>query len=380
MKWKWLADDGGYTRGFIVRVLLKAAVLFIAANLIFAVIEPLPLIGRTSVYGWLVPSRPRLPYGENAAQANNLSLMSLDAMFATHEVTSPKAAAEYRVLVLGDSATWGILQRPGETLVGVLNAASPQTNDGKHVVFYNLGYPTMSLTKDVMLLDYALRYQPDALVWAFTAQSFPRHTQLDSPIVQNNADAVSQLIETYQLDLNVDDERFVRPTFWDRTIVGSRRPLADWLRLQLYGLAWATTGIDQYYLDSYMPRTEDFEEDISWGSFETPEAMTRDDLAFDVLAAGIQHAGQIPVILVNEPMFISDGLNSDLRYNLFYPRWAYDQYREWMTEITAQNSWTLLDRWDVVDTTEFTDSPVHLTAEGVRQFSDSILSEINGLQ
>jgi hypothetical protein len=380
MKWKWLVDESSYTRGFLLRVLLKAAVMFIAANLIFAVIEPLPTIGRASVYGWLVPSRPRLPYGENSAQAYNLSLMSLDAMFATHDITHPKAADEYRVLVLGDSATWGILQRPEETLVRKLNATGLQTSDGKHMIFYNLGYPTMSLIKDVMLLDYALRYQPDALVWAFTAQSFPRQAQIDSPIVQNNAEAISRLIETYQLDLKVDDERFVRPTFWDRTIIGSRRPLADWLRLQLYGFAWATTGIDQYYPDSYTPRTEDFEEDIFWGEFDTPEAMTQDDLAFDVLAAGIEQAGEIPIILINEPMFISDGLNSDLRYNLFYPRWAYDQYREWLTEITTQNSWTLLDRWDVVDTTEFTDSPVHLTAAGVQQFSGSILTDIKRLQ
>lgn len=380
MKWKWLADDGGYSRGFLIRVVFKAAVLFIAANLIFALIDPPPMIGHASVYGWLVPSRLRLPYGENSAQAYNLSLMSLDAMFAAHEITRTKATDEYRVLVLGDSSTWGILQRPEETLAGVLNADGLETITGKRMVFYNLGYPTMSLTKDLMVLDYAMRYQPDALVWAFTAQSFPRQTQLNSPIVQHNAEAVSRLIETYQLDLNINDERFVRPNFVDRTLVGRRRPLADWLRLQLYGFAWATTGIDQYYPDEYTPRTEDFEDDISWGEFGAPEVMTQDDLAFDVLAAGVKHAGQIPVILVNEPMYISAGVNSDLRYNLFYPRWAYDQYQEWLAAIAAQNSWILLDRWDVVDMTEFTDSPVHLTAEGVRQFSDSILADINRLQ
>ena len=35
------------------------------------------------------------------------------------------------------------------------------------------------------------------------------------------------------------------PTFWDRTLIGARRPLADLLRLQLYGVLWAATGIDQ---------------------------------------------------------------------------------------------------------------------------------------
>ncbi|MCZ7670394.1 MAG: hypothetical protein M5U34_26160 [Chloroflexi bacterium] len=43
-------------------------------------------------------------------------------------------------------------------------------------------------------------------------------------------------------------------------------------------------------------------------------------------------AGDVPVLLINEPMFISSGRNSDLRYNAFYPRWAYDQYREMLGE------------------------------------------------
>jgi hypothetical protein len=380
MKWRWLTDSNGFSWGFAIRVIVKAAALFILANLVFALVEPLPLIGRASVYGRLVPARPRLPYGENSAQAYNLSLMSLDGMFAAHEIKQPKGADEYRVLVLGDSSTWGILLRPNETLVGNLNARGLQTSDGQRMVFYNLGYPTMSLTKDLMLLDYAMRYQPDAVVWVFTAQSFPRMTQLDSPIVQNNAAVIRSLIETHQLDLDPQDARFVDSTFWDRTIIGSRRALADWLRLQLYGLAWATTGIDQFYPETYTPRTEDFDEDISWGAFDTPESMSEDDLAFDVLAAGVQMAGELPVLLINEPMFISDGQNSDLRYNLFYPRWAYDAYRDWLTEEAAQQGWQLLDIWDAVDSGEYTDSPVHLTPAGVAQFSEDVVAELTRLE
>jgi hypothetical protein len=378
MKWKWLADDGHYTRGFIIRVLIKAGVLFLLANLIFALVNPLPLIGRATVYGWLVPSRPRLPYGENSAQAYNLSLNSLDAMFTAHELTRPKATDEWRILVLGDSSTWGILQRSDETLTGVLNTRNLETTDGRRMFFYNIGYPTMSLTKDLMVLDYALRYQPDAVLWLFTAQSFPRNAQIASPIVQNNAETVRRLIDDDQLQLDPQDKRFFTPTFWDQTLVGSRRPLADWLRLQLYGFSWASTGIDQYYPDPYTPHTVDFDEDISWGNFATPDSLTRDDLAFDVLTAGIERlrAENIPLILVNEPMFISEGQNSDLRYNAFYPRWAYDAYREWLLDFLKQQQIQSLDLWDAVDNTEFTDSPVHLTPKGVEQMSEAIMLAI----
>ena len=51
-----------------------------------------------------------------------------------------------------------------------------------------------------------------------------------------------------------------------------------------------------------------------------PKPLRSEDLAFGILAAGVDWAGAGPVIFVNEPIFISDGANSDIRYNSFYPR------------------------------------------------------------
>jgi hypothetical protein len=366
--WQWLTKgQATYTRGFALRVMVKAFVLFMAANIAFAAFDPLPLLGRLSAYNALMPGRARLPYGEDSAESYNLSLNSLDAMFASHEVARPKAADEYRVLVLGDSAAWGILLRPEETLAGALNAGSDTAPDGRRMRFYNIAHPVMALAKDVLLLDYAMRYQPDAIVWLVTAESFPREQQLYPPLVQNNAEAIRRLIAEYDLRLDPRDTRLVDRTFLERTLVGRRRELADWLRLQLYGFSWAATGIDQYYPPTYTPRTEDFDEDVSWHGIDEPRALTEGDLAFDVLAAGMARAGDVPVLLVNEPMFISSGRNSDLRYNFWYPRWAYDSYRDLLTEMADQRGWRLLDVWDAIAPEEFTDSPVHLTPEGVRQ-------------
>jgi len=119
-------------------------------------------------------------------------------------------------------------------------------------------------------------------------------------------------------------------------------------------------------------RSEDFEEDLSWHEFDEPTDLTTDDLAFDVIEAGIERAGEVPVLLVNEPMFISTGENSDLRYNFWYPQWAYDQYRALYEELADDNNWNYLDVWDIVDGTEFTDSPVHLTPAGSQQLSEVV--------
>ncbi len=119
------------------------------------------------------------------------------------------------------------------------------------------------------------------------------------------------------------DSRFIDPDFFGMTIVGQRRNLADLLRLQLYGFSWAATGIDQYIPPEYTPRQSDFDEDTTWYDFTPDQPFTQTDLAFDVLSAGINRIGNVPLLLVNEPIFISSGQNSDLRYNAWYPRWAY---------------------------------------------------------
>lgn len=378
MQWDWLVKPKNttYTWGFALRVVIKAAVLFVLMNVLFALVYPLEGIGRISLYNLILPGRERLPYGENQAQSYNVSLYNVPAMFAAHEIEQPKAEDEFRVLLMGDSATWGWLLENEHTLAGQLTALNAETVDGRRVVVYNLGYPIMSLTKDLMLLDHAMQYEPDLVVWLVTLESFPRDKQVFPPIVQNNSERVRDLIAAYRLDLDPDDSRFIEPDFMDKTIVGSRRALADWMRLQLYGFAWAATGIDQHIPAEYDLRASDFEEDVSWQDYNAPQPLTTDELAVDVLQAGIERVGDVPVLIVNEPMFISDGENSDVRYNFFYPRWAYDAYHDLLIETAAANGWNLVDAWDALPPEEFTDSPVHATPEGSRQFAELLLPEI----
>lgn len=354
---------------FVVRVIVKTGVLFFLCNLIFVVTQPLEIVGKISLYNTFLPGRERLPYGERAEQSYNLSLNNLPAMFASHVIAQDKESDEYRVILIGDSGTWGMLLEPHETLAGQVNTANYQTADGKWVRAYNLGHPIMSLTKDLLILDYAMRYEPDLVIWLFTLESFPRDKQLFPPLVQNNADTVRQLIETYDLQLDKDDARFVESTLWDKTIIGGRRALADLIRLQIYGGLWAATGIDQYYPPTYPLRQSNFSEDISWQALSTEQPLTDDYLAFDVLAAGIARVGDTPILLVNEAMFISDGRNSALRYNFFYPRWAYDAYRVLLHQKARDKGWWLLDLWNVIAPEEFTDSPVHLTPAGNAELS-----------
>jgi hypothetical protein len=364
--WNWLIKYEGYSWRFILRVLIKATILFVLFNVLFAILQPMEALGAMS----LRSQRQRLPYGEDD-NAYNLSINNLPAMFASHEISQAKAQDEFRVFLLGDSQNWGRLLRPEETLSAVINAENYTLDDGRHIRAYNLSYPSMSATKDLLLLDYAMQYEPDMVVWLTSLQTFVRKDQVDESIISNNAQRLKNLISTYSLDLDISHKKFDAPTFWDRTIIRQRRELSDWLRLQLFSVMWTTTGIDQYYED-YNPLSNDLKNDISWRKIKTPIELTTEGLAFDVLMAGIKMANDIPVLLVNTPIFIGDGENSDLRYSTKYPRWAYDQYRVLYHEQVEDNQWNSLDVWDILDWQEFSNSASHIKPIGAKKLGDRV--------
>jgi hypothetical protein len=361
---------------FLRNVLLKGSVLFLACDLLFAAWHPAGL-GKVSAYNHLFPGRLRFPFGENPTQAYNLSLFDLDAMFASHVIAAaPKPADEYRVILIGDSSVWGTLLKPEETLAGLLNAASITACDGRQIRVYNLGYPTISLTKDLMILTEAMRYQPDLVVWPLTLEAFPTDKQLSSPLVSHNSGRVRDLIRAYNLPFDVNDPALWTPSFWDKTIIGQRRDLADLARLQLYGVLWAATGVDQVYPADYPRAQIDFAaDDVSFHD-QQPPSLDEAKLAFAVIAAGVRLAGETPVLIVNEPMLVSTGKNSDVRYNFFYPRWAYDHYRQMMSEQSQRSGWSYLDLWDVLPESEFTNSAIHMTPAGEAIFAAQLAGVI----
>ncbi len=352
----------------LLPLFLKAALLFVAFNLAFLWLNDIPF-GKLSLYNSIFPGRERLPFGETR-EAYNLSLFNLEAMFASHTLTgADKAPDEYRVLLIGDSSVWGTLLTPQQTLAGQLNE-SAITACTKTVRAYNLGYPTISLTKDLMILDQARQYEPDMVIWLTTLEAFPNDKQLTSPIVANNTERVQRLITTYQLPFAADDSALVKPSTWDQTLIRQRRAIADLLRLQIYGALWASTGIDQVYPENYDPAQTDLEASEDFHGLSSLEH----ELAFEVLDAGMSIVPN--TILVNEPMLISHRLNSNIRYNFFYPRWAYDEYRQLLAEHAAARNWQYLDLWDLVPATEFTNSAIHLTPAGEHLLANTIAEAI----
>ena len=95
-------------------------------------------------------------------------------------------------------------------------------------------------------------------------------------------------------------------------------------------------------------------------------------VAYDVLGAGIKLASPVPLLLVNEPILVSSGKNSAIRYDFYYPRWAYDAYRTQLAAQAAAANWHYLDLWNLVPEDQFTNSAIHLTPAAETTLAETI--------
>jgi hypothetical protein len=357
---------------FVRNVLLKALIFFGVLNLVFLWSNPLPSLGRISAYNSILPGRVRLPFGEDSERSYNISILQLEAMQNSHEIsTGEKPVDEYRVLLVGDSSVWGFLLNPDETISAQINQLNLVTEDDRRIRAYNFGYPTMSVTKDLLFLKMGLKFRPDLILWFVTLESLPLKKQLTSPILQHNPGPVRELIDLEDVGIDPYDEAFIDLSSLEQTLVGRRRELADLIRLQFYGLMWAGTGIDHYIPDELERPSDDQSDDTTFQEYERG-SLPEGEIAYDIIKAGFQEAGEIPLILINESIFIAQGENSEIRYNSFYPRWVYDQYRVKMLELVELEGWHYLDLWDEVPPGEFTDSAIHYSTAGVKRVVDRI--------
>jgi len=360
----------------LARIGIKAALLFALFNFLYVLIQPLDLLNQISIYNWLVPGRARLPFADYPESSFNLTLNSLDQMIVSHQIARPKAPDEYRVAHLGDSGVWGYLLKPDQTQAACLSGLKVHTPDGRVVRAYNLGYPKLTVVKDLLILRRALRYQPDLIIWSVSLASLYPGDQLDFTVIRAHYDEVKALIDQYGFNFP-EWVQISPPTLWDRSFLGQRRAAADWLRHQMVGITWAATGIDHVMPVFVPPHPTNLLPDdnvLSVNPIQLRETrrFTPDDLALGVIAAGVAEAKalNVPIVIINEPIYRSP--NHDLRYNTYYPKWAFDTYREAMVEAARVEGWFYRDLWDAVGSDQFTDTDFHLRAEANCAFAQQL--------
>jgi len=344
-----------------LRILLTAILLFVIFNYAFRFV-PDSALWKVSLYNTVLPGKTRFPLEGD-----------LDLTFDVHEIAnSPKQNNEYKVVAIGDSSVWGYLLNQDETFSSMINASGLSTCKGQPIHVYNLGYPGLLVLQDALILKRALTYKPDLIIWNVTLLSMLGSKSIikANGLIRNNVDLAQSLIDQYDLAPGLGPLTRASPP--NQPFLDRREAIARFIKLQLDGIRWQATGGEPVG-EGYEPLGMDVKDNTFFerGNLRPP-TLNPNLLLFNVLNAGIQMAGNTPVVIINEPIQVVNGANSDIRYDKMYPRWVYDQYRALMTAKTTQAHWDYIDLWNIIPPSQFSDSVFHRTAPGERVFTQAM--------
>jgi hypothetical protein len=352
----------------MARIFIKAVALLLIANFTFVAIGVDPLVRLITVNTWglVGHGRPRLYYPSDERNGQ----LPVEALLAAHTLAyTPKAPDEFRVIVLGDSATLGWLLAEDETLSAQLTARNVRV-DGKRVVAYNLGYPVPSVARDVLLLDTAMRYQPDLVIWLITVTGL--RNELDPPVTFDlNRDHLKRLTDEFGLQAWFASQMPPESPLYRWTAIHNPDTFGVWINSLFYPLNPPTRDTITTRLGRVpVPAKATFTSDQP--TFQMPGDM------WSFLSMGVTLAsrGGARLLLVNEPILRGSGPNSAVNYNLLYERALYDKYRVTLAGYVKSHAIWFVDLWDAVSADHFTDTVHHMDPSGWRIVVDRIVSEI----
>lgn len=349
-------------------VLIKGIILYSSFQFLLVFFNFNPAV--LNMYRSGILQRDRLPFiTAPKAEDRALDVGILDTMFASHVISQPKGEKEYRVIILGDSFIWGDPLPTNSTLAAQINRLK-LTCDNKKITAYNLGYPLPSAIKDMMVLEKAMQYQPDLVIWGVTMYTLTTRMVEEHPLLETESARLAALNSDYHFleQMDAADSSYEQ---WQAVNFNLSRTL----RYQSYGLIQIATGRDQIQQETQSADVN-LSSDVQYVDI-SPTLLFKQEISTDLVNIFREIAKDKPVLIINEPILIvKDKPHSDLRYNSFYPRWAYDQYRGYMNEAANQYEWMYLDLWDSFPVESFANSPLHLNREGVKIFANLITPAI----
>lgn len=366
----------------MLRVFTKALILLIVFDVLQMALGLMPAIDHWPIYRAFTPPTSRLGL---ALQIGDPAWWTLDPLLAAHEIAQPKAPDEYRVILLGDSATFCLYCPTRESIPQALTDLGA-TIDGKRVRAYNLAYPGSDWLKDILILKHALNYEPDAIVWLVTAKGSgdqPLPQEPDAHLITRlNAAELPALARAYNLD-TWETRRYADAAAWYHQSIwthGGR--LRDWLVLVARTVRSALLQPGKDLTDQYLlpgpPVTSQPIRPVAEINSSLPGYDVMPNRQWELLRAGVQmaHEADVPLLIVNEPIYIGSGENSDVNYNSFYERALYDRFRAALTDFVAQQEVPYLDLWNGLPPEDFSNTSLHYNAEGNRRVASEVMQKL----
>jgi hypothetical protein len=348
------------------RVFAKAIALLTGLNLVLLAIGIDPTVSLTTLNTWGLAGRQGAPRLLRPGQYVSGQL-PLEGLLAAHEIAyRPKAADEFRVIVLGDSAQYGATINPDETLTGQLTARRLTVN-GKRLVAYNLAFPGPCVQRDVLILDAVVRYQPDLVIWFVTATGLtsaknglhPAHLTF----FRLNQARLDRIVQTYGQEWFYS-QIVPKPAWYPLLAFHDQDALLAWLQSLMMPFVDYTL-LRGPFPDSQRIMTKPIPEKASIGEgFLGLDVMPNEAWQFLLIGKTIAENAGAALLLVNEPMLEGGGPHSDVNYNEVYARGIYDKYRTALGGFASDHRVWYADLWNLIPPEHFNDTAFHADAYG----------------
>lgn len=320
---------------------------------------------------------PVFDHGQRLHPLPNPDVYWLEITLRQHELCwrAPASPDELRVLLIGNSAIFG-LPLPIEQTLGVhLNQRFARTGTAAHL--FNLGFVTPYQVRDALIINEALPYKPDVIVYPMTLGEFrhlapiiyPTTTRFfdvnDAALKRAAADPPTGLEEPFATYLTVSDNR------------RNKRHATDHLRetgLYVRRLARAATEAFAFRVNGPLPpfqsRARTRQKPYDCG--ETERVMKSYDnwKNWNVLAYldDLQRTRGIRSLVVHWPVAHEPNGNC---YSERYTNALVDDFSAWIRTETERRQLAYVDLRDFLSPDAYIDS-LHVTPEGHRQIAERI--------
>ncbi len=365
------------------RVLLKAVLLVAAVNvaLIVTGFNPVQVLIRANIWDVIGGGRARLAYPSDFQNGQ----LPLEALLASHQISAgPKPENEYRVVFLGESgiAGWGVSDE--DTLADQLTERGI-IRDARPVVAYNLAYPQPSAARDALILDAAMAYHPDLVIWFLTPAALDNGPDIigtNRVFFDLNQSRMTTLVDTYPDLLQAwyqqhqSDLTNPKPAWMRFSGIRDQVLLPIWMNAQFYVLIPPDLGESDRRMGSESIPTEARYTSDAPGFTRIPNETWN---FIQVVCLRAQAEGS-DLLLINEPMLVGSGANSEVNYNANYARDFYDRYRDTLAQVASDHGIRYADLWNLIPASHFTDTPLHSDAGGYAILSAALEEFLTGSQ
>ena len=353
-----------------LRLFAKAILLLVIANFICLWANFDPVSALTSInFWWLVGyGRLRLIYPDESVTDG---LLPAEAMVSAHAIAyTKKTPQEFRIAVIGDSSIMGHGLTDDETFTSQLNARH-LIIQGKQVISYNLAYPGPNAALQTAFLNLSLHYQPDLILWLITLFTVSDSTAASNIALLDdvNRNAINQVVVDYHME-HWQQIHMIEPPF-PANLVAIRHSgmILTWIKALNYPYKTPNPlkSDDRVSMHPVPQRAQMY---LGSEGFEQMPNET-----WDFLGIGQQIADKagVPLLMINEPIYIGGGQYSDINYDEFYQRAGYDQFRVVIADYVKQHHIWYDDIWNLVPPERFTDTDLHMDAAGYKIVVDHVI-------